>query len=121
MESILKIGETKFQEIVDEEYLDFLERMKIPVDVAPNNSLKENLYIMHVCFVNKIALFLTGAPGQSKTLSMNLILDQMGNNFKESQDCYLKTLPTVHPRIFQGYQQVTSEQIINQFKMALEH
>jgi hypothetical protein len=48
---------------VDEEYLDFLERMKIPADVAPNNSLKENLYIMHVCFVNKIALFLTGAPG----------------------------------------------------------
>jgi hypothetical protein len=84
--------------IINEEYEEFIERLKIPNNIAKNNSLKENLFLMHVCFSNKIALFLTGAPGQSKTLSMNLILENSGNQGKESQDCYLKTLPTLHAR-----------------------
>jgi hypothetical protein len=59
-----------------EEQLDFVNRLNPPSHIARNYSLRENLFLMYVCLMTKIGLFLTGSPGQSKTLSMNLILYQ---------------------------------------------
>jgi hypothetical protein len=49
--------------------------------VARNTTLKENLLIMYVSILNKIPLIITGSPGSSKTLAMNIIINAMkGNN-----------------------------------------
>lgn len=51
--------------------------MQPPKEIARNFSLKENLFVMFVCILNKIPLFLTGAPGSSKTLSLNLLVKSL--------------------------------------------
>jgi MoxR-like ATPase len=46
-------------------------------EIARNFSLKENIFVMYVCILNKIPLFLTGPPGSSKTLSLNLLVKSL--------------------------------------------
>jgi MoxR-like ATPase len=51
--------------------------MNPPPFIAKNHSLKENLFVMLVCILNKIPLFLTGPPGSSKTLALNLLVKSL--------------------------------------------
>lgn len=51
--------------------------MSPPKEIAKNFSLRENLFVMLVCILNKIPLFLTGGPGSSKTLSLNLLVKSL--------------------------------------------
>jgi hypothetical protein len=53
---------------------------------------------MYVCLCTKIGLFLTGAPGQSKSLSLNLILYCL--NHTGINDCYIRLLPEFCPKFF---------------------
>lgn len=46
-------------------------------DIARNSALKENLFVMFACLINRIPLFLTGDPGCSKTLALNLIIKNL--------------------------------------------
>jgi Cdc6-like AAA superfamily ATPase len=57
------------------------------------------MFTMYVAIVNRIPLFLTGSPGQSKTLSMNKILDGLKNS-ENQNDLYLKTLPEIFPKFY---------------------
>jgi hypothetical protein len=99
---------------VDLEYQDFITRLNPPAYIARNWALRENVYLMYVCIMNKIPLFLTGNPGQSKTLSMNLILDGLKLG-EQAQDCFFQTLPEIYPRFYQGHLQSTSEKINSVF------
>jgi MoxR-like ATPase len=40
-------------------------------------AIKENIFLMLICIVNKIPLFLSGNPGCSKTSSINIIIDAL--------------------------------------------
>lgn len=67
--------------------MDLIKKLAPPNSVAKNFSLRENIFVMFVCILNKIPLFLTGAPGSSKTLSLNLLVKSLkGLN---SQDKFL--------------------------------
>ncbi len=48
-----------------------------PKEIARNFALKENLLLMYISITNNIPLFLTGKPGCSKTLSVNLIYEAL--------------------------------------------
>jgi Cdc6-like AAA superfamily ATPase len=52
-----------------------MARINPDKSIARNSALKENSFALFTCIFNKIPIFITGSPGQSKTLSMNLILD----------------------------------------------
>ena len=77
------------------------DRFIIETGIAKNNALKENLFIMFVSIMNKIPLFLTGSPGTSKTLAINIIISSLKG--KNSTDSFLKTLPSVNPVFYQGH------------------
>jgi hypothetical protein len=47
--------------------------MEIPKGIGKNTPLRENVFVMITCILNKIPLFITGKPGSSKTLSINLV------------------------------------------------
>eukprot|EP01065_Artemidia_motanka_P013308 TRINITY_DN1733_c4_g2_i1.p1 TRINITY_DN1733_c4_g2~~TRINITY_DN1733_c4_g2_i1.p1 ORF type:complete len:2871 (+),score=1045.14 TRINITY_DN1733_c4_g2_i1:497-8614(+) len=53
------------------------DHMKLPEAVFRHQGLTENLFVQLVCFENRLAVILRGPPGTSKTLSNNIIRDNM--------------------------------------------
>eukprot|EP01059_Diplonema_ambulator_P034189 TRINITY_DN753_c2_g1_i1.p1 TRINITY_DN753_c2_g1~~TRINITY_DN753_c2_g1_i1.p1 ORF type:complete len:5769 (+),score=1470.87 TRINITY_DN753_c2_g1_i1:1766-17308(+) len=51
--------------------------LKLPDAVYSHQGLLENLFVQMICFHLRIAVILQGAPGTSKTLSNNIIRDNM--------------------------------------------
>ncbi len=55
----------------------FLAEVELGVNIARNQALKENLFMMVVCIELRIPLFLVGKPGSSKSLSRTIVADAM--------------------------------------------
>ena len=72
-----------------------LDEMVVGPNIAKNNALRENVFMMFVCIELKIPLFVIGKPGSSKSLAKSIISNSMqgircpdGNilqNFKQIQ------------------------------------
>ena len=54
-----------------------LDEMAIGPNIARNNALRENLFMMFVCIELKIPLFVIGKPGSSKSLAKSIISNSM--------------------------------------------
>lgn len=74
---------------VDEDYLRvelaecqmiFCRDIEIEDNVAKNEALCENIFMMAVCADMQIPLFLIGKPGSSKSLAKTIIADNMRGN-----------------------------------------
>ena len=70
----------------------FIDELKLDQNIAKNDALKENVWMMAICIDLRIPLFLVGKPGSSKSLAKSLITDvmqgvhsysEMFQNFKE--------------------------------------
>jgi len=107
---------TELVEIVKKEQMDFLNRMEIPQGIAKNPALCENVFVLLVCILNRIPVFLVGKPGCSKSLSMQLIKSNLRG--KDSQDKYFQTLPNLYIVSYQGSESSTSDGIIKVFQKA---
>ena len=59
--------------IVRMEEEDYLGRMELPKGTARNAALRENVFVMLVCILSHIPIFVVGKPGCSKSLSIQLI------------------------------------------------
>ena len=68
---------------------DILYRMNPGDSIARNTPLKENVYMIFTCVLNKIPLFICGSPGCSKTLSLNLVMDALKGS-RHSDDRYFE-------------------------------
>lgn len=90
-----------FDKVVKFELTNFIQRLRTESGIAHNFALKENVFLMYVCIVNKLPLFLAGNPGCSKTLSINLIIEALRG--KDAYDDLLKQEPTVYPLFYQGH------------------
>ena len=62
---------------VKEEQDRYIKNIEIPRGIGKNESLKENVFSIITMIMNKIPLFITGKPGSSKTLAMNLVSKSM--------------------------------------------
>ena len=51
--------------------------MDIPKGIGKNNALQENIFAILTCLLNKIPIIISGKPGSSKTLAMNLIIKSL--------------------------------------------
>lgn len=56
------------------EQLQYLGRMELPPGTALNEALRENVYVLLVCILNRMPVFLVGLPGCSKSLAMKCVL-----------------------------------------------
>lgn len=54
-----------------------IERGRQRTIIAKNKALRENVFMMIVCIENRIALFVIGKPGSSKSLAKTLVVDAM--------------------------------------------
>ena len=55
----------------------FLDEIEIRANVARNQALKENVFMMVICIELRIPLFLVGKPGSSKSLAKTIVSDAM--------------------------------------------
>lgn len=59
--------------------------MTLEHNIARNQALKENLFMMVVCIELKIPLFLVGKPGSSKSLAKTIVADAMQKAYSKSE------------------------------------
>ena len=103
-------------EIIRDEQNDILNRMVLPSGIAKNTALQENVFVVLVCILNKIPIFLVGKPGCSKSLSMQLIRSNLRG--KDSKDVLFQTMPQLFCVSFQGSESSTSDGIMKVFEKA---
>jgi hypothetical protein len=110
--------------------MDYLRRMDLGDGIAMNESLLENVFVLLVCILNKIPVFLVGKPGCSKSLSFQLIVSNLKGQDSKGEpaalcpllvhtrkpglraavaDQWFKTLPMVQPFSYQGSENSTSQ------------
>lgn len=58
----------------------FLENVQLGPNIARNQALKENVFMMVICTELRIPLFLVGKPGSSKSLAKTIVADAMQGN-----------------------------------------
>ena len=113
IQKILKIPFFSYSDILQEEIIKNIEFEK---GIAANNTLKLNLFITFIGILTRIAVFLVGPPGCSKTLSLNLLKKEMkGINSKSK---FWKQYPQLFVTSFQGSLTSTSHAIKQAFKRA---
>ena len=59
----------------------------IPINIARNAALKENVFMMLVCIELKIPLFVIGKPGSSKSLAKSIIENSMQGQSSNNKLC----------------------------------
>ncbi|XP_041364113.1 E3 ubiquitin-protein ligase RNF213-like [Gigantopelta aegis] len=103
-------------DIIDNEQNDILRRMCLPQGIARNTALQENVFVIMVCILNHIPIFVVGKPGCSKSLSLQLIRSNLRG--KDSEDEYFQSLPQLYFVSYQGSESSTSDGIIKVFDKA---
>jgi len=106
----------RFDAIVRVEQEEYLARMELPEGTAKNAALRENVFVILVCILNRIPVFVVGKPGCSKSLSMQVIRSNLRG--KDSKDPFLKQLPQLYVVSYQGSESSTSEGIFKVFEKA---
>ena len=104
-----------FIEIPNLELNYLINNLEIPVGIAKNQALKENIFASFYCIINSIPLIICGKPGRGKTLSIKILKDSMkGKECSKSYVCRL--FNEIMMNKIQGALNTTSEEIIDTFK-----
>ncbi len=114
-----KANTDTFAAIVRMEEEDYLDRMELPLGTARNAALRENVFVMLVCILNRIPIFVVGKPGCSKSLSIQLIRSNLRG--RDSKDPLFTKLPQLYVVSYQGSESSTSEGIIKVFEKARKY
>ena len=62
----------------------FLSDLTLEDNIAKNQALCENVFMMVICIELRIPLFVVGKPGSSKSLAKTIVQDNMQRNFSKS-------------------------------------
>lgn len=108
--------EENIKQIIVGQQDDILNRMDLPLGTAKNTALRENVFVILVCILNRIPVFVVGKPGCSKSLSMQLIRSNLRG--RDSGDSFFRNLPQLYCVSFQGSESSTSDGIIKVFEKA---
>jgi hypothetical protein len=98
---------------------EYVERMDLGPGIAPNEALLENTFVLLVCMVLKIPVFLVGGPGSSKTLAMKRIESNLRG--LDSRDPAWRRLGEVKVVSYQGSESSTSEGVQQAYEKANEY
>jgi E3 ubiquitin-protein ligase RNF213 len=67
--------------------------MDLETGIAVNLALKENVFAIIPCVMNKIPIFICGKPGCSKSMAISLIFESLKGD--KSSDLYFKQLSSI--------------------------
>ena len=106
----LKIPLKEVQFITDQFVID---RQK---NIILNKSLRENLFSGFISIINKIPLIIVGKPGESKSLSIQILMKSMKGIY--SKNDFFQKYPSIIKFDYQGSITSTSNGIIETFNKA---
>ena len=95
---------------------ELIRNIKLDKGIAPNESLRLNLFICFIGILTRISVFLVGPPGCSKTLCFNLLKREMKGYHSKSK--FWQQYPQLVVTSYQGSLTSTSKGIIDTFKDA---
>ncbi|CAF1219524.1 unnamed protein product, partial [Didymodactylos carnosus] len=95
---------------------ELIKEMELPSGMAKNRALRENIFVLLVCIVNRIPVVLCGKPGCSKTSAVQIVISNL--NGKKSNSSYFQTLPELIKVSYQGSQNCTSSSTEKVFERA---
>ncbi|CAC5418097.1 RNF213 [Mytilus coruscus] len=87
-------------------------------NIAHNQALEENVFLMVICIELRIPLFLVGKPGSSKSLAKTIVADVMQG--KHSRSSLFKNYKEVHMVSFQCSPLSRADGIIGTFNQCAE-
>ena len=87
--------------------------------IAMNDALIENLFVVIICILTRIPIFVVGKPGSSKTLTMQVIASNLQG--KQSPIDFWKEYPAVYIFPYQCSPMSDSHSIQHQFDMAVRY
>ncbi|XP_052062678.1 E3 ubiquitin-protein ligase rnf213-alpha-like isoform X2 [Mytilus californianus] len=92
----------------------FLDSVNLAPNIAKNQALKENVFMMIVCIELRIPMFLVGKPGSSKSLAKTIVADAMQGN--AAQDDLFKNYKQVQMVSYQCSPLSVPEGIVGMFR-----
>lgn len=92
----------------------FLEEMNLPLNIAHNAALRENVFMMVVCIDNRLPLFLVGKPGSSKSLAKTIVANSMAGRNSSSE--LLRNFKQIQVFPYQCSQYSTAKSILDVFE-----
>ncbi|XP_071137105.1 E3 ubiquitin-protein ligase rnf213-alpha-like [Mytilus edulis] len=95
-----------------------LDSVKLADNIARNQALKENVFMMIVCIELRIPLFLVGKPGSSKSLAKTIVADAMQGDTARSE--LFKKYKQVQMVSFQCSPLSTPDGILGTFRQCAE-
>ena len=93
----------------------FIDELRLEPNIAKNDALKENVWMMAICIERKIPLFLVGKPGSSKSLAKTVITDVMQGDMSYSSDLF-RHFKEIHMVSFQCSPLATAGGILSTFR-----
>ncbi|CAF4736493.1 unnamed protein product, partial [Rotaria sp. Silwood2] len=90
-----------------------------PQGVAINQAVREHIFSIVVSIVTRTPLCIIGVPGQSKTLSFQIVLQNLQGS-QLSVKSFCKRLPAVDPFFCLGSKYSRSEDIASVFERAIK-
>ncbi|CAF0874792.1 unnamed protein product [Didymodactylos carnosus] len=101
-----------FVDIIERELVNFVNanNFLIPQGVAINQAVREHIFGIVVSIVTRTPLCIIGAPGQSKTLSFQIVLQNLQGP-QLSNTTFCKKLPAIDPFFCLGSKYTRSEDI----------
>ena len=100
--------------IIEQNYL--INNLQIDVGISKNKALKENLFILFFCIINKLPVIILGKSGRSKSLAIKILESSMRGSFSKSFLC--KLFPELFVFHIQGTLNTTSKDISRIFEKA---
>ncbi|WAR05640.1 R213A-like protein [Mya arenaria] len=111
------ISGAKVAEIIRMAQNAIVSKMEFPEGTAINSVLRDNIFVLLVCIINKIPVMLVGKPGSSKSLSIQIIQ----NNLRglDSKQSLFRKYPCLICVPYQGSETATSDGIEEVFEKAI--
>ncbi|XP_076466869.1 E3 ubiquitin-protein ligase rnf213-alpha-like [Babylonia areolata] len=103
-----------FARVIDRCQDVFLDSVRLEDNIARNQALKDNVFMMVVCIELRIPLFLVGKPGSSKSLAKTIVADAMQGNAAYSE--LFKTFKQAQMVSFQCSPLATADGILGTFR-----
>ena len=97
----------------------FCENVDVEEGIAMNQALMENLFVVIICILNRIPIFVVGKPGSSKTLTMQVIASNLQG--KQSARPFWRKYPAIYTFPYQCSPMSDSHSIQHQFDMAVRY
>ena len=109
--NFLSIPEYQVKKITKQMYI---EKNK---GIALNRALRENLFTIFVCIINKVPLIIVGKPGTSKSLSFQIVYNTMKGKYSEKD--FFKDKGKLYRYYYQGSETSTAEGIEQVYDKAM--